>query len=361
MKRFLSVLGGLVLCTQLSYGWYEGPVDADTLDGLDSTVFLTTTTAESTYLGITDKAADSELLDGIDSTGYVSTSTVQDVAGAKTFLDNFDIENGTLTVKSNGTNTDFYVNDTSIGFYNDLESKSGSANIIMGGADIYADSNSYIDFGSDNFVWYLGGKDYLNLNEDTNISTISNIEAQTTINGLVRISNDGSTIDFSIDDSSATFYDNVFFNGTTTLGNGLYAVNSDLFICVQQVRMQDNVELLLGTSEDWGIGYLSTDDEFRIVHGDNVGTDAAVAFSISVSTWVSIGDIGSGTQDYVDGQGDLYVGDELEVDGGFYPEQVSGLPTTGYGEGAIIYNATDQKSYTSTETVTSANSWVAHY
>ncbi|MGI6156630.1 MAG: hypothetical protein ACOYEB_12015 [Enterococcus lemanii] len=40
---------------------------------------------DSTYLGITAKAADSDKLDGVDSTGFVNTTDTQTINGAKTF------------------------------------------------------------------------------------------------------------------------------------------------------------------------------------------------------------------------------------------------------------------------------------
>lgn len=51
--------------------------------------------------------------------------------------------------------------------------------------------------------------------------------------------------------------------------------------------------------------------------------------------------------------------DKIIFDMGCYPQTVTSLPTTGYDEGAFIYNTTDHKMYISTETVTGAGSWAA--
>lgn len=47
----------------------------------------------------------------------------------------------------------------------------------------------------------------------------------------------------------------------------------------------------------------------------------------------------------------------VSVHAGFYPEQSSALPTSGYQEGCIYYNTTDKILYVSTETVVGAWSW----
>ena len=72
MKKILGMLVVLGLATNCM-AWYGGPVDADTLDGNDSTYFLSGSSATATYLGQTDKAADSDLLDNIDSTAFWQT------------------------------------------------------------------------------------------------------------------------------------------------------------------------------------------------------------------------------------------------------------------------------------------------
>jgi len=92
--------------------------DSDKLDGVDSTGFVNTnydqaisgtkyfnaipvvnadptlathvvrkSYADASYLGVSAKAADSDKLDGVDSTGFVNTTSAQTVGGTKTFSD----------------------------------------------------------------------------------------------------------------------------------------------------------------------------------------------------------------------------------------------------------------------------------
>jgi hypothetical protein len=57
-------------------------------------------------------------------------------------------------------------------------------------------------------------------------------------------------------------------------------------------------------------------------------------------------------------RGSVKIAKDCNVFGGFYPKPVASLPTSGYTEGAVIYNTTTKKIYHSTETVSGVWSWV---
>lgn len=69
-------------------------------------------------------------------------------------------------------------------------------------------------------------------------------------------------------------FDKNFFMGTT------------IEIDQSYMRFNNNIELRLGNSDDFSVGHSSADDEYRVVRGDNVATDANVAFAVTKSTYV---------------------------------------------------------------------------
>jgi hypothetical protein len=80
------------------------------------------------------------------------------------------------------------------------------------------------------------------------------------------------------------------------------------------IRYLDNCYSYYGSAYNYVMGYRSASDDFRIAKGSI--SDANTAFSVKNSSYVCIG-IGTGATQ-VDGQGDLFVQDELEVKGNAY-------------------------------------------
>jgi len=123
-----------------------------------------------------------------------------------------------------------------------------------------------------------------------------------------------------------TILGNKTFDGVTRFGTGIRADTNYL-------GLSDDIEIRMGTAtNDFAFGYDSGADEVRVVRGSDVTTDANVAWRVTESTVVAIGDSGSLT--YADGSGDLYVEHVLEVDGASY---FTGTVNVGGNNGAIAF------------------------
>lgn len=109
--------------------------------------------------------------------------------------------------------------------------------------------------------------------------------------------------------ADCTIYVTIYATGTI---NAL-EINVSSITFINQSIFEDNVESVYGTDLDFSLGYASAVNELRCVRGDDVTVDATVAWRVSDSTIVFIGD--AGTYTILDGSGDLGVEKKFEVNG----------------------------------------------
>ena len=299
--------------------------DSDLLDGYNYDYFLDTTTAASTYLGISAKAADSDLLDNHDSTYFVDTANTQSILGLKTFLSSLRV--GGVSQLFFGSGNDRIQQGVAEG-YIDIYSSSGGkrleigiSSITISGTQWFGNNGNYpdnteLEFGDasvandDYSIGYDSGADEIRIVVGDNCEADANVICRGLASKIFAVGDTG-TINYA--DGSGDLYveDELEVDGITHLNQSLFIESGANYI-----HIYDDIETKYGTGGDFSIGYDSGADELRAVIGNDVTTDTKVAWRVTSSTIVCIGD--SGTIVRADGSGDLFVEDELEVLGRAY-------------------------------------------
>lgn len=136
-------------------------------------------------------------------------------------------------------------------------------------------------------------------------------------------------------------YDQATFGNEVTVPGGSFTIGN--------WRQDNSVETLYGDDFDFFIGYVATENELRVGRGFESGTDAAVAFRVTASTVVAIGDTGS-MGATMDESGDLFVEKDIDIDGqlnvGGNAVVTGGLWMTGYLKAGIADTETNLKAST---------------
>jgi len=188
--------------------------------------------------------------------------------------------------------------------------------------------------------------------------------------GILHVGN-GGTVNFADGDGDGYFKDELEVDGTsvfagiTTIGASGISVSGGLIATVNDIDMNaDDREFTMGAGGQFSLGFAGSDDQFRIVRGNDNSTDANVAFIITPSTWAAIGSTVAATA--MDGQGDFFTADELQAGSTIYADSaiqfVVDINTTVAPSSTNIIGIANDISgiptlYISTAAV-DANSWI---
>lgn len=284
--------------------------------------YLTQSSATLTYLGITAKAADSDLLDGYDYTRFVDTTTAQDISGSKTF------------VKLGGDiATYFHVYSTTVTHKPVLYFKKSHSDTASDVTTINGDLIGAIYFqGVEDDTFYQDSACiYVEQVDDSGTSFVP-------VDMYLRTSTRDSvnTNQFTLNTEG---YVSIGLDSSVTYVNGV----GDLYTA-GEVEI-DSHTYISGDLHVTGCSYFTTVCTMTVstftVKADGSTTDFYVDASSAVFNdlvW-----IGSGTNDYATAGGDLYVQDDLEVDGELIVATGIGIGTAPSGKsirtsGACVFD-----------------------
>ena len=209
-------------------------------------------------------------------------------------------------IASDGTNTDFSIDASSATFHDDVNIGAGKKLYFGIGSDTYM-----TEYVPNNIAFYTGGTGTAAIaynNTDVAIGNGHNVtinDGFLLVDGVTTVRVNGTDKDFSVDASSATFYDPLYASGGV--------ITSTISFTASMARMYydplTDFVVLDGSFSVTGDAVFASTSTVDLISDQTIGGE---------KTFSELTRIGTGTTTYVEGAGDLYVADELEVDGNAY-------------------------------------------